>query len=100
MMLEILAYANARMGESGTWAAIAAMLTALHVNVPPGVWSQVTAWAVIASGVLSVILKEAQSGTSKSQIEADAFAALLKALQQGTSNNANPSSGSAASGSV
>jgi hypothetical protein len=79
-MLDLLKFADARLGEPSTWASIALLLATAHVSVDPGVLHQVTLWASIASGVLGVVLTEV--GTKPAaQIASDAVTALLAAAK-------------------
>ena len=79
--MDILKYLAARLREPSTWASIAALLAVAHVNVDPGLWATVTAWGVIAAGVLGVVLTEVGHKTS-AQVAEDALAAVLPLIEK------------------
>ena len=60
-MMNLLKYADARLGEPSTWASIGLMLGMLHVSVDPGTLHALTLWGGVASGVLGVVLSEVGS---------------------------------------
>lgn len=57
-MMDLLKYVAARLNESGTWATIAAMLTAAHVQVDPGLWKDITFYGIMIAGALGVLIRE------------------------------------------
>jgi hypothetical protein len=76
-MMNLLKFIDARLGEPSTWAALAAMLTALHVNVDPGLLHALTVWGAGISGALGFLLTETQGGKSAGQVAQDVLAALV-----------------------
>jgi len=79
-MLDLLKALDARLGEPSTYAGLATMLVLLHINVAPGLWSQVTMWGTVGAAVAAVVLKEV--GTKPgAQIAMDAVSALVSAVK-------------------
>lgn len=76
----LLAYADARLGESSTYAAIAGLLLAMGVNVPAGVLHECATWGGIVSGALGIVLAEAgnKPGT---QVAADVVANVVQGIK-------------------
>lgn len=79
-MLDLLKYLDARLGEPGTWASIAAMLVLAHVSVDPGTWHVITAYGIIIAGLLGVVLREI-GNKPPMQIANDVAQALLVGLK-------------------
>ncbi|MDE2105500.1 MAG: hypothetical protein KGL39_50200 [Patescibacteria group bacterium] len=73
-MMDLLKYLDARLGEPSTYAGIAALLVAAHVNLPTGIWSDITLYGPVIAAALAVVLSE-QGKKSPAQIAADALAA-------------------------
>ncbi len=84
-MRNLLLFLDARLGESSTYAGIAALLLAVHVNVAPGTMNLVTLWGVALAGVLAVILKEGgtKPGAAVAQDALAALVAAVKAMPEG-----------------
>jgi len=58
-MRDFLVYLDARLKEGATWASISVALLALHINVDPGMWQQITSWGMVAAVTFGVLLKDA-----------------------------------------
>lgn len=80
-MLDLLRYVNARFGEASTYASLAALLLAAHVNLDPGLAKQLMLWGMIGSGGIAVILSEVGAKPG-SQIAADVLAAIIAGVKQ------------------
>ncbi len=78
-MRGLLVYLDARLGESSTWASISAALVAAHINVPPGLWTQVTLWGAILAAGAGVLLREA-GNKPPATVAADVLAVLKDAV--------------------
>lgn len=79
-MRDLLAFLDARFGEASTYAGLAAVLTAAHVSVDPGLWHAMTLWGVVISGVLAVVIRE--SGTKPAaEVAADVLDATVTAIK-------------------
>jgi hypothetical protein len=80
-MMSLLKFADARMGEPSTWAALAAVLGLLHVNIDPGLLHTISLWGSVGAGVLGVILTETGAGKPALQVASDSFAAFVAAIK-------------------
>ena len=74
-MMDLLKYLDARLGEPSTYAGLAALLVAAHVNLPAGLWSDITLYGPVIAGALAVVLAE-QGKKSAAQIAADVLASI------------------------
>lgn len=79
-MRSLLLYLDARFGEASTYAGLAAILTAAHVSVDPGLLHAVTLWGVVVSGVLAIVLREA-GNKPPGQIATDVLAAVVAGIK-------------------
>ena len=79
--MDFAKYLVARLREPATWASIAVLLAAAHVNVDPGLWATITAWGVVASAALGVVLAETGSKSSGAIAE-DVLKAVAPLLEQ------------------
>ena len=79
-MRDLLAYLDQRMGEASTYASLAVMLTMMHVNVPPGLWQQITLWGAVIAAVLGVLIAEAGRKPA-AQVVGDALGAFVGAVR-------------------
>jgi len=77
-MIGFLKYLDARAGEASTWATIAALFAALHVNVSGEAWSAITTWGLGAAALLGIFLKESEAGKSSGQIARDIAQELVR----------------------
>ena len=78
-MKDLILYADARLGESSTWASIAVALTALHLNIEPGLMAQFATWGIGLSVGLGVLMKE--TGTKSAMgVASDALAAAAGSI--------------------
>lgn len=48
----------ARLKEPSTWAAIAAALAALGINIPDGTWQAITGVVAVLAGVAGAVMAE------------------------------------------
>jgi hypothetical protein len=76
-MMNLLKYIDARLGESSTWSALAALSLALHVNVDPGLWKALSIWGSALSGALGFLIAENTTGKPSTQIAQDILTALV-----------------------
>ena len=79
-MMDLAKYLIARLNEASTWATIAAGLAALHVNVDPGLWHQVTLWGAVFAGAAGVLISE-QGKKPPATIAADILAAVAAGIK-------------------
>lgn len=75
-MMNLLKYLDARMGEPSTYASLATMLVALHVNVSSSAMQTITMWGIVVSGTIGVLLSEV-GGKPSMQIAQDVLADLV-----------------------
>jgi hypothetical protein len=80
-MLNLLKYAEARLGEASTFNAIAIALAALHYNVDPGLLHTLTVWGAMVATVLGAIIPEIGTGRTPLGVASDAFAAFVAAIR-------------------
>ena len=79
-MMDLLKYLNARLGEASTLAGITGLLALLHVNVDPGVIKDITLYAPLVTGVLSILLADAANKKPPALIAQDVLTGILAAL--------------------
>ena len=79
-MMELLKYLNARLGEASTLAGITGLLALLHVHLDPGVVKDITLYAPLVTGVLSILLAEVSARKPPAAIAQDLLAGILAAL--------------------
>ncbi len=75
-MMELAKYLAARLNESGTWATIAALLAAAHVNIDPGLWKDIAFYGMLGAGALGVLIRE-QGTKPNAMIAMDVLQQLL-----------------------
>ena len=79
-MMDLLKYLNARLGEASTLAGITGLLALLHVHVDPGVVKDITLYAPLVTGVLSILLADVSAKKTPAAIAQDVLAGILAAL--------------------
>ena len=79
-MMDLLKYLNARLGEASTLAGITGLLALLHVHVDPGVIKDITLYAPLVTGVLSILLADAAAKKPPAAIAQDVLTGILAAL--------------------
>ena len=79
-MMDLLKYLNARLGEASTLAGITGLLALLHVHLDPGVVKDITLYAPLVTGVLSVLLADTSARKPPAAVAQDVLAGLLAAL--------------------
>jgi hypothetical protein len=79
-MMDLLKYLNARLGEASTLAGITGLLALLHVHVDPGVVKDITLYAPLVTGVLSILLADTSARKPPAAIAQDVLAGLVAAL--------------------
>ena len=80
MMMDHLKYLNARLGEASTLAGITGLLALLHVHVDPGVVKDITLYAPLVTGVLSILLADVSAKKTPAAVAQDVLAGILAAL--------------------
>jgi hypothetical protein len=81
IMLNLLKFVDARLGEPSTWASLAGMLAMVNINVDPGVLHTISLWGAVGAAVLGVLIAETGSGKTTAQIATDAFNTLVAAIK-------------------
>ena len=79
-MMDLLKYLNARLGEASTLAGITGLLALLHVHVDPGVVKDITLYAPLVTGVLSILLADVSAKKTPAAVAQDVLAGVLAAL--------------------
>ena len=79
-MMDLLKYLNARLGEASTLAGITGLLALLHVHLDPGVVKDITLYAPLVTGVLSILLVDASARKPPAAVAQDVLAGILAAL--------------------
>ncbi len=79
-MMDLLKYLNARLGEASTLAGITGLLALLHVHVDPGVVKDITLYAPLVTGVLSILLADAATRKPPAAVAQDVLTSILAAL--------------------
>ena len=79
-MMDLLKYLNARLGEASTLAGITGLLALLHVHVDPGVVKDITLYAPLVTGVLSILLADVSAKKTPAVVAQDVLAGILAAL--------------------
>ena len=79
-MMDLLKYLNARLGEASTLAGITGLLALLHVHVDPGVVKDITLYAPLVTGVLSILLADVSAKKTPAAVAQDVLAGILAAL--------------------
>ena len=79
-MMDLLKYLNARLGEASTLAGITGLLALLHVHVDPGVVKDITLYAPLVTGVLSILLADAAARKPPAAVAQDVLTSILAAL--------------------
>ena len=79
-MMDLLKYLNARLGEASTLAGITGLLALLHVHVDPGVVKDITLYAPVVTGVLSILLADAAAKKPTAAVAQDVLTGILAAL--------------------
>ncbi len=79
-MMDLLKYANARLGEASTWSAITALLIGLHLSVDPGLMHTITIYVPIVTGLLGVVIADAENKKPPAAIAEDVLGALARAI--------------------
>lgn len=79
-MMDLLKYLNARLGEASTLAGITGLLALLHVHVDPGVVKDITLYAPLVTGVLSILLADNSAKKPPAAVAQDVLAGILAAL--------------------
>ena len=79
-MMDLLKYLNARLGEASTLASITGLLALLHVHVDPGVVKDITLYAPLVTGVLSILLADASAKKPAAAIAQDLLTGILASL--------------------
>ena len=88
-MMDLLKYLNARLGEASTLAGITGLLALLYVHLDPGVVKDVTLYAPLMTGVLSILLADAANKKPAAVIAQDLLGAVVAATQALPIANAN-----------
>ena len=78
--MDLLKYLNARLGEASTLAGITGLLALLHVHVDPGVVKDITLYAPLVTGVLSILLADVSAKKTPAAVAQDVLAGILAAL--------------------
>ena len=79
-MMDLLKDLHARLGEASTLAGITGLLALLHVHVDPGVVKDITLYAPLVTGVLSILLADTSARKPSTAIAQDVLAGILAAL--------------------
>ena len=79
--MDLLKYLNARLGEASTLAGITGLLALLHVHLDPGVVKDITLYAPLVTGVLSILLADASAKRQTVVVAQDVLSGILGALQ-------------------
>ncbi len=79
-MMDLLKYLNARLGEASTLAGITGLLALLHVHIDPGVVKDITLYAPLVTGVLSILLADASAKKTPAAVAQDVLGGILAAL--------------------
>ena len=79
-MMDLLKYLNARLGEASTLAGITGLLALLHVHLDPGVVKDITLYAPLVTGVLSILLADAAARKPPAAVAQAVLSGILAAL--------------------